>query len=517
MYKILKKYSTRNISLVFVLFNLIIRIPSLNNDIAPYFFVCDEGIYFGETYHMLVKQSYVQKSFRAGFANIFPVLVPFKIFTLIFTEGYINPEVLLLAGRFVLPVFLSSFSLFFIDLSLKELNSKIKNSERVLYLSIITFSSYFFSQSRLWYPDHYQIFFTTIIIFLLLRINNQKKLNSNLYFLILSLICLVGVKYSGAILTMLILPILIYLFVNSLEYKNSNNVLLLATQYGLFSLFFASLFNFSIFLNFEKFIYDYNANLSTYGPSTLSFQGFNYYFIFLFLVPFSFFSLPFIIIAIYKLIDKREYFLIYLLLIVPTLICVFLGSFGVLVNRNINFLIPFSLLLLSIGINKNLYTQKKNYTYLLIILILFFQIGTFSNTLVDDFKVDSRVEAELWIKENIADSNLIEFGVNEFCTGESPVQQYAKITYDHDFKKNFDYYLINDYWDSLATRTLPQKNILFQANHKNTHFYYLNYRNLINENIFNFEKNYVTPLNYKVIKVFEGNGPTMILYGKINN
>ena len=180
-------------------------------------------------------------------------------------------------------------------------------------------------------------------------------------------------------------------------------------------------------------------------------------------------------------------------------------------------MIPFSLLLLSIGINKNLYTQKKNYTYLLIILILFFQIGTFSNTLVDDFKVDSRVEAELWIKENIVDSNLIEFGVNEFCTGESPVQQYAKVTYDHDFKKNFDYYLINDYWDSLATRTLPQKNILFQANHKNPLFFYLNYRKLINRNIFNFEKDYVAPLNYKVIKVFEGNGPTMILYGKINN
>ena len=120
----LNKFSSKNIIFTFIFFNVIIRIPSLKNDLFPYFFICDEGIYFGETYHMLVDQNYIQKSFRAGFANVYTVLIPFKIFTLIFTEGYINSDQLILFGRLLLPILLSSLSILFIDLAIREIYTK---------------------------------------------------------------------------------------------------------------------------------------------------------------------------------------------------------------------------------------------------------------------------------------------------------------------------------------------------------------------------------------------------------
>lgn len=510
----LNKFSSKNIIFIFIFFNVIIRIPSLKNDLFPYFFVCDEGIYFGETYHMLVDQNYIQKSFRAGFANVYTVLIPFKIFTLIFTEGYINPDQLILFGRFLLPILLSSLSILFIDLAIREIYTKATVIERTIYLSIFSLSGYFFSQSRIWYPDHYQIFFSSIVIYLILKIYRQKKLSMDLYFLIIAFIFLVGVKYSGLLLLATTFPCLAYVFFNSLEFKNSLNRFYLVSKYILFAFFFFSLLNFSIFLNFEKFLYDFNANFINYGQSSLDLEGFLYYFVFLFLVPFSIFSAPFLIIAIIKLINDESWFLAYLFIGVPLILSLYFGSYGTLVNRNINFLIPFVLLLLTVGISSNLKFIKQRFSNILIILILSFQIWSFSITLLDDFKIDSRIQAEAWIMENLNNLNFTEVGNNEFCTGDSPIKSFAETTYDHNFELGFDYYLINDYWDSKATRTLKRRNILFTTNHKNDQFYYFNYRDLLNNRLFKIEQNFNSIEGYKVFKTFEGNGPTMILYKK---
>ena len=116
--------------------------------------------------------------------------------------------------------------------------------------------------------------------------------------------------------------------------------------------------------------------------------------------------------------------------------------------------------------------------------------------------------------ENLNNLNFTEVGNNEFCTGDSPIKSFAETTYDHNFELGFDYYLINDYWDSKATRTLKRRNILFTTNHKNDQFYYFNYRDLLNNRLFKIEQNFNSIEGYKVFKTFEGNGPTMILYKK---
>ena len=92
------------------------------------------------------------------------------------------------------------------------------------------------------------------------------------------------------------------------------------------------------------------------------------------------------------------------------------------------------LLLLTVGISSNLKFIKPRFSNILIILILSFQIWSFSITLLDDFKIDSRIQAEAWIVENLNNLNFTEVGNNEFCTGDSPVKSFAETAYDHNFE-----------------------------------------------------------------------------------
>ena len=101
-----------------------------------------------------------------------------------------------------------------------------------------------------------------------------------------------------------------------------------------------------------------------------------------------------------------------------------------------------------------------------------FMLYSFTLTVIDDFKTDSRIVAESWIQENIVFNSSTTFGTNEGCSGDSPATKTGETIYDPNFDLGLDYYILNDYWSSKITNNNSRQNIFTVRNHKNDHFYY---------------------------------------------
>ena len=55
-----------------------------------------------------------------------------------------------------------------------------------------------------------------------------------------------------------------------------------------------------------------------------------------------------------------------------------------------------------------------------------FMLYSFTLTIIDDFKTDSRIVAESWIQQNIVFNSSTTFGTNEGCSGDSPATKTGK-------------------------------------------------------------------------------------------
>ena len=155
--------------LIFIFFigNIFIRVPSITQKLPPYFF-CDEELFSEETFRMLQENSYLQEMFKAGPVNIYPPLIIYKIY-ITFTNQAPSFNELLILGRIILPILASCLTILFLDKLSHLLFGKENLRPKVVIFSLFTFSPYIFSQSRMWYPDHYLFFITTALSFYILN------------------------------------------------------------------------------------------------------------------------------------------------------------------------------------------------------------------------------------------------------------------------------------------------------------------------------------------------------------
>ena len=493
---------------------LVTKLPSINHNLPPYYFACDEGLFSDEVFRMLQLNSPQQEMFKSGPLNVFPIYILYKSFIDIFNISfeYVN---LIIFSRYVLTIGLNLLSLLMLKKLLSLFFSKEESKFINLGLLLFVISPYLFAQTRLWYPDSYQLAFSLGLIFYTFKTRKEKLGFRNIIFLSIFSSLIFATKYTGIFITIpAIYVVLEKLFYTFKGYDLSTKILEFLKYFSVSILIFITI-NLGILLNFEQFLDDFYFNLNNYGGN-FNFAwrligGTAYYSTFLFIVPFSLFSVFYQITAVIRFLKDKKYFEFFTFFVIPFCFCFYLGGFYLIINRNINFLIPLLIIPICVGIKESLRFQFKIVRILNsfnIICLSIFLIYSFSTTLMDDFEKDSRIEMQNYLLSEPSSLTSLTIGINEGCTGDSPAEGIINTENDRFIENGYDAYLFNSFWNSAIK--FQKQNILFVTNHKNTHFdYYLNL-DLFNDNFFTQNKILEINQNYKIKKIFGTNGPKMI-------
>ena len=493
---------------------LVTKLPSINHNLPPYYFACDEGLFSDEVFRMLQLNSPQQEMFKSGPLNVFPIYILYKSFIDIFNISfeYVN---LIIFSRYVLTIGLNLLSLLMLKKLLSLFFSKEESKFINLGLLLFVISPYLFAQTRLWYPDSYQLAFSLGLIFYTFKTRKEKLGFRNIIFLSIFSSLIFATKYTGVFITIPAIYVVIEkLFYTFKGYDLSTKILEFLKYFSVSILIFITI-NLGILLNFEQFLNDFYFNLNNYGGN-FNFAwrligGTAYYSTFLFIVPFSLFSVFYQITAVIRFLKDKKYFEFFTFFVIPFCFCFYLGGFYLIINRNINFLIPLLIIPICVGIKESLRFQFKIVRILSsinIICLSIFLIYSFSTTLMDDFEKDSRIEMQNYLLSEPSSLSSLTIGINEGCTGDSPAEGIINTENDRFIENGYDAYLFNSFWNSAIK--LQKQNILFVTNHKNTHFdYYLNL-DLFNDNFFTQNKILEINQNYKIKKIFGTNGPKMI-------
>ena len=163
MYKFLNNFFNNIRKKIFlyslILFYCFVKLQSLNHNLPPYYFYCDEGLFSDEVFRMLNSNSSQQEMFKSGPLNIIPIFYSYKIYLYLFNVSQSYTD-LIIFGRAILSVGLNVISIIYLD---KILNLFFeKKSSRFINFGLLLYvlSPYLFAQTRIWYPDSYQLVFT---------------------------------------------------------------------------------------------------------------------------------------------------------------------------------------------------------------------------------------------------------------------------------------------------------------------------------------------------------------------
>jgi hypothetical protein len=496
--------------------NLLIHLPSINKEIMPYQF-CDESIFSFQVNGMLDNGSNVTNEFRAGGFNIYPVLTLLRIFT------FVNPvnvdfNSVLLVGRVLMVQVPNMLVCFVVYILIKEL--KLSSRFGLVGIALVLLSPLLFGISRLWYPDHYIFFYSCILVLYILRILNNTS-NRRDYFAAGSVMgIIISIKYTG----LLLLPALIFLVLSVHLRERSGTASKIRRKLWAesnFAFFFALaivliVFNFSLFLDFPKFVQDFNFNLTNYARSPgIRYSGVFFYLYQIFAVSWLPTALIFWLIGAALLYRRGDYYF-FNFIVYPLSIVFYLGMAGTVINRNITFLLPFFLVGIILGIQKALSLRsvigRLSFKAILVAMCLY-GVVTISLSLSQDFKDDSRVIAETWIAQELPTDVFI--GTNEFCSGPSPARNVSKNIFIDEYMKNgYEYYIFNSYYPSTLFPHYQSKNILQTVSQKYTHFYHFNDANVLKWNSNDNLSKYV-PSGYQILKKFAFDGPEIVILKRI--
>lgn len=498
--------------------NFLIHLPSIGKELMPYQF-CDESIFSFQVHGMLNNGSNVTNEFRAGGFNIYPVLTLLRIFT------FVNPVSLdfnsvLLVGRIFMVQVPNLLICFVIYILLREL--KVSSRFGLVGNALVILSPLLFGISRLWYPDHYIFFYSSLLVLYIVRIldNTSNRRDYIAAGCIMGII--ISIKYTG----LLLLPIVVFLVLSGhLRDRSGTDRKLRRKLWGtLILIFFSSLvivlivFNFSLIFEFQKFVQDFNFNLANYARSPgIRYSGFFFYLYQIFVVSWFPTVLIFWLIGAVALFRRSGYYF-FTFIIFPILLVFYLGMAGTVINRNITFILPFFLVGIILGIQKAIAVSsgiRKFLSTVLLAAMFLNGILTIGLSFSQDLKEDSRTVAESWIAQELPADAFI--GTNEFCSGPSPARDISKNIYiDEIMKKGYEYYIFNSYYPSVLFPYYQSKNILQTTGQKYTHFYHFNDANVLKWNTQDNLSKFV-PSGYKILKRFAFDGPEMVILKRVDS
>ena len=258
-------------AVLFVLFSIAValRLPALFQDLPPYVF-CDEAIFHDEVTRLLSTGSWQALEFRSGGLNIYPVLVTAKLATWLSTAP-LSSETVLWIGRILHAVILNAASIFFIFLATREMFGRPNIAIYAAFAYAI--SPMVLSVSRLWYPDHFIAFFSSGALLYMTRTLSHPRRKKLLLKLGCFCGCAISVKYTGILLAVPVLVLLLFQFEMDAAERGwkraACQLLAQGALIGISAIVTFALLNFSLFAEPQKFASDFAYNINNYkrtGP-----------------------------------------------------------------------------------------------------------------------------------------------------------------------------------------------------------------------------------------------------------
>jgi 4-amino-4-deoxy-L-arabinose transferase-like glycosyltransferase len=498
-----------------------LRLPAVFQDLPPYTF-CDEDIYANEAYRMYQAGTWRTVEFRSGAFNIYPIL---------FIASMLPPLSHLefvFVGRIFYAVVLSAATVLVIAAATKTLFGR-RDVALVAALGFVI-SPTAIAISRYWYPDHYLVFFSALMLFWLARLISGQR--SWIEYVALGATWALGlsVKYSFAFVAIAILITLVVVWRQRDADRGIRAFFHVVVVGGLVilasTIVTLCLVNFSAFFDLTKFQKDFLFNFENYGRAGSSISGIAFYGFLLFGLTLGAAGVAGFVVGTTAII-RSAWPKAVLLLGFPVVLIAYLGLQGLVINRNMYIAFAFVLPVFGLGIVvlleriARLPRAARVVAAAAVAVAMGAQLAVVGVITVKDLQPDSRVLAEEWINETVPATATI--GMNEFCSGPSPAYDHEKVAFDSQAVAGYDYYVMNSYWDSLFNPAYRGRGAIgFTLDQEYLHYYYFNDRGLPWYYISQLFTPRVTPdqlvpQGYEIAEIFSSNGPDIIVLRRLDD
>jgi hypothetical protein len=525
------KIETVVIFLIF-LTSVLLRLPAAIFQELPPFQFCDEKIFSEEVFQMLREGRFMTKEFRSGGINIYPGFILGKVFYC-FTGRLPSYIELIVMTRILMTVVLSAVTVFIINKTGKLIFAE-KYQPRLIMLLAFLISPMASGISRIWYPDHYVIFFSAgSLLYIMKLFQHEQKWGDYLWggvFIGMT----ISTKYTGLFLLLPCVILFIYKILNN-EINIYPNFKNRYVQYiTLYSLMLLSLLTtiiilqFSAINNFQKFLSDWNYNLINYSRfgDKINWLGMRFYFVILFMTSLGILALPVYFYGCVRLFIKSKIQL-FVLLSFPVFLIIYLGKVNLVINRNMMIALPFVLPVFAAGLDyilDKVITHLTSYTKIILIIFVIALIAEPAyKTLYEfiyDWKLDSRVLARNWLDKNIPPGSVIMH--NEVCTGESAARKDRyKLISEHTTAAignvHHEYFVFNSWFGGRLAPFKERKGMLLETAYRNLHFLHFSDIDVFSSQ--NVSSDYASMkllLGEEMIKEFHGSGPVVFITKTVN-
>ena len=512
--------------ILFIIFflNVVVRLPGIFQEMPPNTY-CDEDLIINYAY----KNYSENKIYYYGIAqiNYYLAAIPSYVIEFLIKEK-ISKDRFIVFARLLCPVLFNSLSSLIIFIILFMLFESISLS--TLFSILYTFSPMILGLSRIFYPDHYMIIFSTICLLLsiLLRkgISNTLCITLGGFFVATA----ASIKLHGFVL---ILPLII----SSLNFqKNRSKFKILPIKSSMIRIVWLVLCSLAFFILLNPFLYiegfvvlknyiTWKSSIYLQNPEYMTSNTPHLFYILItFFTPFGVTASLLFFIGLIKLFQK-DLKLFMMLISCPLVLIFYFGLFKTVSIRNMILTLPFVLIFIAYGYSILTIKLKNSIQRYIIILVLFIEpvpksLFSFSR----DFEIDSRIKTKEWISENIAEGSTI--ASNSGCFQPLPFDTVKYLPVDLGFSSEMFYpndyndidYLIIDSWFGDMIEKNKHKSeqslmIIFREKVFNN-LSYINPPGLFHEDL--YKKGFVRNNNFKHLQTIRGYGPSIFIYENKN-
>lgn len=496
-------------ALVFLsLFSICIRIPSLTLGLPPYIFV-DEIFFFDDTYRSLNNKFFFPQAFISGSLNELPFWLLGKLFVLF---GYeFSYSGFLVFGRAIGPVLLAGLTIFPLYQATRNFTGR-----RIFGISaglIFASSEWIFSNSQIWYPDHYVYFFASVFLWQLSKFWMRIPHKNSAVKLGISLGLVISVKYTAILFVLLLIAALLKRPMLPRETK------LATRKYFISSLSISVLtyiiLNYSLFKYFHGFLAGMNSNRKNYRFLTdLPFENLLAYSQLFILHGIGWLGVASLIFSLnFWWRTKRNLFTIFSFTTFTYLVA--LSTSPIMLPRNINVLLPILIIVASPGLA--LFANSiKNIDFRVIVCGLFVVLALIGSAvhLGKSIEISSRIQStellENYLKSrSIGDQTI---GINFGSNGPSPVETLGiPFINDPDMSENLDLYVFNSYWESPVRSYFYTRGYFSSFSSRDFHFNESSPKSAMVTLPRKEKIDSLLPNGYRVAKIIESVGPVYIV------
>jgi len=491
------------LSLIVVLAG-VLRSLSINKELTEFLY-CDEAIYHNEIEKIIMQDDFVTRVFLSGGVNFFPISFILEFFMRIYPGA--NADLRLVVIRFLFPVVLSSLTTILIYFLAKSLNLNYRTAlaSSMLY-SIAAFP---ISQSHIYYPDSYSVFFGTLAMYSIIKFMNLPEFK--LHFMALAISLGVSTKYT---LICFLFTAILALAIKCFNLRKSLFEFLKIEFLfvALFALYF-SIMNYSIFFHPFNFFYGIATNIVNYGVNDGSkLNAVFFYIATMLLLPLGISGLCLSLYGLTILKNIKTLSVNIMVLISPIVFFLLLTRNANLATvRNLNAFMGIIFIVFGFVFMHLISNRFRILGLIVMVLVLTQSLYYVSQTI----REDSRHIASKWIDSNVLKGETI--GVNLACGYKPPVGNGYKLISDPGMKNKYNYYLFDMYWTNTKFYTVYSRNSWFlEFNPFYSMFYHSH--NQLPTKLFSFKGfnksiESMVPLGYEY-KIISGFGPDIIILRK---